>query len=274
MPPFPINRKMNRSKNMKNIENWNIETIQNITEQEAQGMALETLNIKGHNVYLVDFGGYFGYSRLVFADGRHIHYANDYELHHKGNEWYKGMAGEELRAWYIKTAEQKLFTEDEIVGPLKDYNDYRAKREYLHNYYAMRRPYISIFFIGSDAEREKLRKKTEKMYYDPVGFCYIDDEAFVAHHIELSDKLNNQRHMMENNYDYMVTAFKHEMYNHEYAINWQADYDTISAFANVNGIRYYTDISELFDAAGFSETQKKAYMEARRQYWKEQSEAV
>ena len=63
---------------------YNIQTIEAMTETDTALMALEKLNIKGHTIYLVDFGGYFGYSCLVFLNGHHIHYANDYALHHKG----------------------------------------------------------------------------------------------------------------------------------------------------------------------------------------------
>ena len=59
------------------------------------------------------------------------------------------------------------------------------------------------------------------------------------------------------------------MYNHEYGINWQADYDVISAFANVDRVKDYTNISELFELAGFNEIQKSAYMDARCAYYKQ-----
>ena len=63
---------------------WDIHRIEALSEHEAQTMALDTEAIKAHSVYFVDFGGYFGYSCLVFRNGHHIYYANDYELHHSG----------------------------------------------------------------------------------------------------------------------------------------------------------------------------------------------
>lgn len=70
---------------MKNTatKEYTIRDIEALTEEQAAAMAIETASVKGHQVYFVDFGGYFGYSVLVFADGHHIKYANDYELHHK-----------------------------------------------------------------------------------------------------------------------------------------------------------------------------------------------
>ena len=78
---------------MSNLLNWRIQDIEAVTEETAREMALEVLTVKGHTVYLVDFGGYFGYSCLVFCNGRHIHYANDYQLHHSKIE-----STDELRA--------------------------------------------------------------------------------------------------------------------------------------------------------------------------------
>ena len=57
------------------------------------------------------------------------------------------------------------------------------------------------------------------------------------------------------------------MYNHEYGINWQADYDVISCFGNCSGVEDYTDTEEMFTAAGFNEVQKAAYLAARREYY-------
>lgn len=57
------------------------------------------------------------------------------------------------------------------------------------------------------------------------------------------------------------------MYNHEYGINWQADYDTLSAFGN---IQYHEDdLSAYFEELNFTETQKRAYLDAKKQYFKE-----
>ncbi|MBR6859841.1 MAG: hypothetical protein IKM73_00780, partial [Acidaminococcaceae bacterium] len=67
---------------MSNLAKFRIQEIESVTEEQARDSALETLSIKGHTIYLVDFGGTFGYSCLVFCNGRHIYYANDYQLHH------------------------------------------------------------------------------------------------------------------------------------------------------------------------------------------------
>ena len=99
------------------MKEYAIRDIQAMTEADAAAIALETLNVKGHVVYLVDFGGYFGYSCLVFKNGHHIYYANDYELHHK---WRKATQ-ERLREVYVEKLGNILFTPEEIASPLSDY---------------------------------------------------------------------------------------------------------------------------------------------------------
>lgn len=86
------------------MKEYTIRDIESLTEAQAAGIAIEATAIKGHQVYFVDFGGYFGYSALVFADGHHIKYANDYELHHKDK------SRDELREFYFDSLNKKLFT--------------------------------------------------------------------------------------------------------------------------------------------------------------------
>lgn len=57
------------------------------------------------------------------------------------------------------------------------------------------------------------------------------------------------------------------MDNHEYGINWQADYDVISCFANVGSVKDYENREKLFSAAHFSELQRSAYAAARAEYY-------
>ena len=83
----------------------NIREIEALDENAAKAMAKEAVEVKGHTMYLVDLGKYFGYSALVFADGRHIYHANDYALHHGD----KKDDVEYLRDWYMESMKGKLF---------------------------------------------------------------------------------------------------------------------------------------------------------------------
>lgn len=256
-------------------KNWTIEDIENITEEQAKEMCgRQHMTIKGHECYFVDFGGYFGFSVLVFCEGRHIHYANDYALHHKYTKYNEDGTTErvepnygELLKAYIEGRKNKLFTDEELKT-VKDYDDYRAKSEYLHNYYPMRREHLSMFFIGSDEEREKRRKQAEKMIFSPVAFGYFDekDEGFAEHLHELYEGLEEAKNNAES-YDYWKSAFKYEMFNHEYGINWQGDCDILTHF----GFKAFREP----DAEGFkrmNEIEARAYDDARREYYKETEE--
>jgi hypothetical protein len=243
------------------IKNWAISDIQSLTETEAKTLATDTETIKDHTIYFVDFGGYFGFSRLVFKNNHHIYYANDYELHHN----YKPHSKDELKALYIQGANNILFTEEEIAEPITDYEEYNRKSYFLHNYYGMQTDYISIF--GNPKEHPNFEEEIKGMTYNPVALAYMSDANFVQHHIELCDTLNNEREKMSESYEYLKSTFLYEMYNHEYGINWQADYDTLSAFYNV---KYHDcDLEAYFKELNFTDLQRKAYLDARTQYFKE-----
>ena len=244
-------------------KNYTIRNIEELTEEQAAAMAVETATIKGHQVYFVDFGGYFGYSALVFADGHHIKYANDYELHHKDK------SRDELREFYLDSLSKKLFTAEEMET-VNDYQDKQAKEYYVRNYYGLRQDHVSMFFCGPDEEREKLRKKTENMIFSPVFFAYYDkkDANFVRRGEELLSMLKKAE-PKKDNAEYWKSAFLREMFNHEYGINWQADFDVCSCFGNCSSVANIDDLNALFDACNFSDLQRAAYMAARREYSKQ-----
>lgn len=251
---------------------WHIDDIQAMTEDDAKSFALDTMQIKGHSVYFVDFGGYFKYSALVFADGMHIYYANEYELHHS----FEKLDHAGLKARYIKALNHKLFTEEEFVEPLRDYDDYQAKAYFLHNYYGMRRPNETIFHINpSPAEEAAFRKKVAAMTFNPVCFAYYEDKAFVEHCIVLHVALEKAWSKRQNDFEVMRDAFIREMYDHEYSINWQADFDTLSAFGNIEWRDgdYTKALHSYFDQLGFTDTQRNAYFAARKEYYRQIGES-
>lgn len=247
------------------LKNYTIKDIESMSAADLASFAEEVETIKGHTVYYIDFGGAFGFSACVCADGRHIYYANDYELHHGGK------SRDELREIFRRKLSGKLFTDEELQT-VNSYDDYTAKSYYVRNYYAMRRPYISAFFIGSDAERAEIEKKTEKMVFSPVFMAFYTPENadFVKRGAELLRGLDEAEQRNKENAEYWKSAFLSEMYNHEYGINWQADYDVISCFGNCSGVEDYTDRAELFAACGFNATQRSAYDAARREYYRQQ----
>lgn len=241
------------------MKNWTIREIEAITENQAREMSSDMMVIKEHNIYFIDFGGYFKYSFLVFKNNHHIYHANDYELHHKGK------TQEELKALYINKANNILFTEEEIMGPIKDYEEYVRKDDFLHNYYTQRADYISCFGIFDTKEEEKAHEeKVKGLTLNRVGFCYMADKEFVKHHVALHKQLEIAKAKMQDDYDFLKDAFLKEMYNYEYPINWQGNYDVLSCFGNIT-YNSEDNFDKYFDELDFTETQRRAYVSARSQ---------
>lgn len=236
---------------------WTFNMIEEITEEQARKMALETAIIKDHNIYFVDFGGRFGYSVLVFKNNHHIVYANDYQSHHSN------VPEERLNPMYKKRMNNILFTESEISEPLKSYDEYSRKSYFIHNYYGMQKDYVSIF--DKKAEFEHIK---QNMTYNPVSFGYYEDAAFVMHHIELMNKLEEQKEKTVDDFEYQKNAFLYEMWNHEYGINWRADYDVLSSFGNITYVDADNEAEQYFEQLGFNDVQQKAYYAARKAYFR------
>ena len=210
------------------MKEMNITTIENLTYEEAKNIALENLTIKDHDCFLVDFSGYFGYSILVFKNGKHIYHANDYELHHR--YLVKENGRDALRAYYIKEMNGKLYTDAEMMEEPISYDEYEKKNHFLRNYYIMRYDYESIFFIGTDAEREERKKRIEKNYpyYNPVSFCYVAEPEIVNIQKKYLEILQNAYKHLLNDLEIFQEMVKKELANHEACIT--CDYtDTLDA---------------------------------------------
>ena len=237
--------------------------IEAMTEEEAKTMTDDIEIIKGFSIYVIDFEGYFKYSAIVYGNGRQIRHANRYELHFTS---YNGDK-EKLRALYIKQLKKMLYTEKELLKPVKDYDDYEKKRHFISNYYPLQFDYISIFFIGSDEERAALQEKTKNMFYSAAALAYFHDAETAEKIDSLYKKLQEEREKSETSYKYMYKAFLHELWNHEYIINWQGDWDVFSCFGRVK----YGDNkgpAEYMDELKFNDEQKKAFYDARADYRK------
>ena len=231
-----------------------ISEIQSLDENSVKAMAKEAIEIKGHTVYLVDLGGFFGYSALVFSERRHIYHANDYALHHADRK----NDAQALRELYIRAMNEKLFTEDELRTPSDDYSEREAKDHYLHNYHPMKRDYQTIF-CSFDKAAEWYKRDKESAIFSNIAFAYFkpEDRQFVEHLTELYESFKACNNPLRD-YEHAKDAFEHEMWNHEYSINWQGDYDVISCFAQVS---YKGDGTEI-DQTGWMDEIKRAYHDA------------
>ena len=244
----------------------NIREIEAMTREDIEREKLEgPISIKEHDIYFVDIQPYFGYSAIVFFKDRQIHYANDYELHHKYIVEEKGK--DALREFYLKKYQNILFTDDELKS-VKNYEDYQAKSRYLRDFYPQRAEHETIFCINPTEEETKaFRKKVKGWYYDDVAFAYFPDKAFVERHRKLYKGLEDAKNVFENSYDYLKEAYLSEMYNHEYGINLQGDYDVLSAF--YDDVPYFEDsLMSYFKYLKMTDIQIKAYRDARNEYSK------
>ena len=111
------------------------------------------------------------------------------------------------------------------------------------------------------------------MIFSPVFLAFYDkkDADFVNSGEELLAMLEKAEPERDNA-EYWKNAFLREMFNHEYGINWQADFDVCSCFGNCSGVSDIDDINALFAACNFSDVQRDAYMAARREYSKQSAE--
>lgn len=212
------------------MTNWNITNIENITYDEAKAKALEAMIIKDHDCFLVDFGGHFGYSVLVFRNGKHIHYANDYELHH--GYLVKEQGKEALRQYYIDTMNGKLFTDRELLQGVTSYDEYKHKDYFLRNYWIMQFDSLSIFGIGDKAQKEFDEAKPNFPFYNPISFCYVADAEIVEKSKMLSEHLEKAYAELKTDDMAFRDMVSRELANHEACIT--CDYtDALGALGMV-----------------------------------------
>lgn len=198
------------------MKEFDIEMIKELTFEDAKELAVESMGIKEHECFFVDFGGYFGYSVLVFKNRKHVHYADDFELHHTYK--VKESGKEALKQWYIKSLNRKLFTDIELMETVINYDEYERKNYFLRNYYIMRFDYISIFGIGEEAK--KAFEEARKIYtvYNPVSFCYVKDKNIVDTQTKILKHLEKSFKNLKKNDKTFREMISSELANHEACI--------------------------------------------------------
>ena len=237
------------------MKDWTIRDIEKLTQGQLESFAEMTHDvIKGHDVYFGEFGR-FGYSAIVCADGAHLKYANEYQLHYPESRYPDRGS---LHKRFVEVLNGKLFTEDELRETSESFDELTRKRYYLQNIYDDKRENQSIFGDAAEwYEREKAEGR--KLPFSPVGLGYYHwyDQWFVDHMNELKTALEAANNPLRD-YEHAKAAFKYEMYNHEYPINWQGDWDVINCFCKVEYDGYGGEIEQ----TGWSDEIKRAYRDA------------
>lgn len=190
-----------------------IREIEKITFAQAKSMAIENVKIKEHDCFFVELGEYFGYSVLVFKNGRHIHYANDYELHHSLTVEKKGKEG--LKQYYIKLLNKKLFTDSELLEPIGSYEEYNRKDYFLRNFWIMRYDYISAFAISDKAQNAIEEGKKTHPYFNPMSFCYVANKEIIYQESKYFEHLQKEYEKLSNDLDSFREIIATELANHE-----------------------------------------------------------
>lgn len=198
-----------------------ITDIERLTYEQAREMAIEMMVIKDHDCFFVDLGGAFGYSVLVFKNGRHVYFVNDYQLHH--NHMIETEGKESLKEWYIKTLNTKLFTDKELLEPVLSYDDYKRKDYFLRNYWIMRHNYVSIFAISKEDRMQIEEGKKTHPFFNPICFCYVANENIVNEAKKYNFHLQSSFKRLKENNDVFREMVRYELYNHEACVS--CDYE-------------------------------------------------
>lgn len=142
------------------------------------------------------------------------------------------------------------------------YTEYKSKRQAEFNS-------LPIFWAFSkeqfrvEMEKRGLSEKDTGMIYTLGGGGYFlkSDEEIIEKFMNTPDELPS----LMNDTNFAQSAFYYEMANHEYHINWQADYDVCSCFGDCEyeeGKEYHDYLKEM----GYGDDVVKAYTRARRKF--------
>lgn len=143
------------------------------------------------------------------------------------------------------------------------YQDYKTKRQAEFDA-------LPIKFAFSDKQFEEVceelgGKTADDFYRIPVlgGFCLKEDLPAVSDWLNKPDPLPE----LVKDYDWAKGAFLYEMGNHEYHINWQADWDVINCFTHVD----YDEGEEkgYLNCTDWERQTKQAYIDARSEFYRQ-----
>lgn len=148
------------------------------------------------------------------------------------------------------------------------YKEYREQREKEMNE-------LPIFWAFSTEQfMEEIKKRTKAttiegaaklVYRFGNGGFYLKEDAHIIH-----DYFNKKDPLPElmKDYNFALDAILYEMNNHEYAINWQADWDVCSVFGKVEYTEAEDELEQYFNQLHWEDITRKAYLDAKREHYK------
>lgn len=147
------------------------------------------------------------------------------------------------------------------------YQEYRDKRQAAYNA-------LPVFYAFSDSQLEKEMNKRGIEDTDKIervwngGFCLKSDAQVIRDFVNAPDELPE----LMKDFAFAEDAIYYEMCNHEYAINWQADWDVCSCFGKVEYTEDDDELDQYFAQLAWTDATKRAYMAARSRYYKDARE--
>ena len=146
------------------------------------------------------------------------------------------------------------------------YADYRAKTAEIANSLPVFWAFSEEQFDKELAKRGITRKSApKKLYSFPMGGFYLrsDADKVKKYYEDMANAKKELVSLMENEEGFAYEAFEYEMYNHEYPINWQGDWDVCSCFGKCEyGDGKYGE--DYLKELGFSNKVIKEYAKASR----------
>lgn len=144
------------------------------------------------------------------------------------------------------------------------YKEYRERQSAELNDLPIFWAFSNKQFKEAMEERGLTENDTDKIYSLGAGGFYLRSDAE-----KIRDYFNkpDMLHDLMSDTIFAKEAFLYEMYNHEYSINYQADWDVCGCFGDCeygSGKSYEEYLSEM----GYSAETISAYKAARKEYYK------
>lgn len=190
-----------------------MKSIEHFTEQEVQEIALDQTIIKGYTCYFAELNSNFGYSVIVFKNGKMIHFANDYQLYHSSVK-----SKIELKKYYLRNLDSKLFTDQELAGPVANYKDYKSKSYFIRNLMPQQYDYLTGWAInGKYTDSEDIKKEESGLYtnFSYIAFAYFKDNQFQDRATPLLDNLEKEYKLLLQKKEAFKEAIHEELIEHE-----------------------------------------------------------
>ena len=193
---------------MKTLGIYGYEELQNLNVSQLKEYAFLAKPMKDDfMLYAVNTLPYYGVVVAVVYENRIIY--TDLQLHYRH---YENSLQAVKRM--LEKARESVLTDAEMSAPLKDYNDFRARINYLNNIAPKKWKYVSMFHIGERSEEEK--RIIKNGYACPrIGFCYFEKKEHADYINGLFQTVEFLHSVNMKDKEYFRKAVSYELANHE-----------------------------------------------------------